>query len=330
VYVVPGSHDFSPSGKTMLDVIENAGLIVNVCKGKVEGDRLKLSFAADDKTGAKITGVLGKKGMLEKNFYKSLDLSHLEKEDGFKIFMFHSPLTELKSEDLSEMDSMPLSFLPKHFDYYAGGHIHEIIETNHEDHKNVIFPGPLFPTNFKELEKIEQGGFFIYDNGSVEYCPIQSCSVFHINIDCNHKHPEEVYNEMTESIQGRYFKETIITIRLEGVLESGRPFDINFRQFYDECYKKSAILVLKNTSALSSKGFEEITISSKTTEEMERVLINEHLGQIDLAGFDKEGEEKLILKLMNALAVEKEEGETRTDFERRILTDAGKVIEAMK
>jgi len=26
VYIIAGSHDFSPSGKTMLDVLENAGL----------------------------------------------------------------------------------------------------------------------------------------------------------------------------------------------------------------------------------------------------------------------------------------------------------------
>ena len=28
VYIIAGSHDFSPSGKTMLDVLENAGLVI--------------------------------------------------------------------------------------------------------------------------------------------------------------------------------------------------------------------------------------------------------------------------------------------------------------
>src|SRR3989344_5869468 len=35
IYAIAGSHDFSPSGKTMLDVLENAGLLKNVCKGQV-------------------------------------------------------------------------------------------------------------------------------------------------------------------------------------------------------------------------------------------------------------------------------------------------------
>ena len=30
VYIIPGSHDFSPSGKTILDVLEEARLIKNV------------------------------------------------------------------------------------------------------------------------------------------------------------------------------------------------------------------------------------------------------------------------------------------------------------
>ena len=35
VYLVPGSHDFSASGKTMLDVLEHAGLLKNVVNSDV-------------------------------------------------------------------------------------------------------------------------------------------------------------------------------------------------------------------------------------------------------------------------------------------------------
>ncbi|MBA3064689.1 hypothetical protein FP803_04595, partial [Candidatus Woesearchaeota archaeon] len=50
-YVIPGSHDFSPSGKTMIDVLENAGLLVNVMKGKIIDEKLNLEFTIDKKTG---------------------------------------------------------------------------------------------------------------------------------------------------------------------------------------------------------------------------------------------------------------------------------------
>ena len=62
VYLIAGSHDFSPSGKTMLDVLEQAGLFVNVAKGFDVDGKLKLNFTVDSKTGVKITGLLGKKG----------------------------------------------------------------------------------------------------------------------------------------------------------------------------------------------------------------------------------------------------------------------------
>src|SRR3989338_3519462 len=50
-YIIPGSHDFSPSGKTMIDVLENSGLVVNVMK--IKNNQLLLTH---DKTGVKITG----------------------------------------------------------------------------------------------------------------------------------------------------------------------------------------------------------------------------------------------------------------------------------
>src|SRR3989338_957344 len=78
VYIVPGSHDYSPSGKTILDVLEEAGLFVNVFKGSVEDGKLKLNFTFDKKTGAKITGMLGKRGALEKSYYEKLILDNLE------------------------------------------------------------------------------------------------------------------------------------------------------------------------------------------------------------------------------------------------------------
>ncbi len=166
VYVIPGSHDFSPSGKTILDVFEQAGLLINVVKGTVVDNKLQLQWT-EDKTGAKITGMLGKKGSLEKKYYESLDLSSIEAEQGFKIFMFHSSLEELKPEYLDKMEATPLSYLPKNCDYYAGGHVHIVKHVSIEAYKNVVYPGPLFPNTFSELEKLKQGGFYLFDNGNI-------------------------------------------------------------------------------------------------------------------------------------------------------------------
>ncbi|MFO7899864.1 MAG: hypothetical protein R6V58_12490, partial [Planctomycetota bacterium] len=58
------------------------------------------------------------------------------------------------------------------------------------DYKNVIYPGPLFPNNFLELEKLERGGFYIYNDGNIKYEPIQIKNVFSIKINAEHKTPE--------------------------------------------------------------------------------------------------------------------------------------------
>ena len=68
IYIIAGSHDFSPSGKTMLDVLENAGLVTNVSKGEFVNEKLRLKIFEDIKTKVKLCGIIGKKGMLDSSY----------------------------------------------------------------------------------------------------------------------------------------------------------------------------------------------------------------------------------------------------------------------
>ena len=127
IYIIPGSHDYSPSGKTMLDVLENAGLVVNVMKF---GDG-KLQFT-EDKTGVKITGLYGRRNSLEKLDYANLKKEHLEEEKGVKIFMFHTTLEEFKPRDFEKIEGESYTSMPKGFNYYAGGHVHYLFDVEKE------------------------------------------------------------------------------------------------------------------------------------------------------------------------------------------------------
>ncbi len=326
VYIIAGSHDFSPSGKTMLDVLENAGLLTNVAKGEVIENKLKLNFTINTKTGAKITGMPGKKGGLEKEYYEEMVREHLEKEDGYKIFLFHSLLTELKPKALENADSQPLSLLPKNFNYYAGGHPHFVLRRQEKDYGVIAYPGPLFPNNFKELEDFGNGGFYIINNEEIEWHPIQIYNTYNIRIDCNHKTPDQITQEIINDIKDKEFINTIVTVRVNGVLESGKPSDINFKEIFDRLYKKSAYFVMKNTNALTTKEFEEIKIEASSVEDIEEKLINEHLGQIKLKDLDAKKEKELTKELMRLLSIEREEDEKVADFEKRIIKDMNKVF----
>lgn len=328
VYIIAGSHDFSPSGKTMLEVLEEAELVANVCKGEVVDGKLKLHFTADAGTGAKITGMLGKKGMLEKKYYEDLVVDDLEKEKGFKIFMFHTAISELKPAELEKMESAPISLLPKGFDYYAGGHVHIVSDESIEGYKNVVYPGPTFPNSFSELEKLGCGGFYIYDDGKLSYERIELCNVVVLEIDCNHKSPHQITDDIIDGISGRKLKDAIVLLRLYGRIETGKTSEINLRNAVEMMQEKGAYFVMKNTSKLTSKEFEEIKVKADTTEEAEELVIKEHIGQVKSLNLDGDEEKELVQKLMTLLDKERQEGEKQSDYESRVVSEAEKVLDA--
>jgi len=322
VYIVAGSHDYSPSGKTILDVLEEAGLFVNVFKGSVEGTELKLDFTIDKKTGAKLTGIPGKRGMIEKKYYESLAIENLEKEPGFKIFLFHTALLEFKPEELDNMDAAPLSLLPKGFDYYAGGHLHCIFEKYEKDYGLIVYPGPVFPNNFSELEKLKTGGFYLYQDGKVNYLPIKVINVNSIDVDVNYKDAKEVEEEILKWIKDKEFHDTIVLIRINGQLATGKTTDVDFKKIFELCYDKSAYFVMKNTYNFNSKEFEVVKVQENSIEELEKRMIKENIGKIKV-DFD---EQKIIEKLLHSLNIEREETEKVADFERKVKEEIRRII----
>ncbi|MFQ5474420.1 MAG: exonuclease SbcCD subunit D [Candidatus Nanoarchaeia archaeon] len=328
VYMVAGSHDYSPSGKTMLDVLEETGLFSNVCRGEVVDGKLRLNYTIDEKTGAKITGMLGKKGMLEKHYYEDLDREALEKENGFKIFLFHTAITELKPEELQKMESASVSLLPKGFDYYAGGHVHITKKGDFDDRNNVIYPGPVFPNSFSEIEKMRKGSMCLFEDGDVTQIDIEPKKVVCVKVDCNHKTSNQVQNELRDKFEGDVYG-AIVTIRLFGTLETGNVTDINLLEIFDELYSKGAHFVLKNSNKLHSKEFKQVSVVHDTIEEIENALIEEQWG--NLSGLaDKNDETALIRQLMQSFSAERLDGENKADYEQRIAEQGMTAIKIIK
>lgn len=325
IYYIAGSHDYSPSGKTMLDVLEEAEIGVNVTKGEVVDGKLKLKFTVDEGTGAKITGLIGKRGMLEKDYYEALDRGGLEGEDGFKIFLFHTALDELKPSELGDMPSSPISFLPRGFDYYAGGHVHIVKKASLEGYKNIVYPGPVFPANYHELEQLRGGGFYIYDDGELEWKDVIVKDVFSnvYNVDglSGSEAERKVEKVCEEGVDGK-----LVLLRVQGKLEEGTPQDIDFKGIISKLYEKGAYFVLKNTTKLSSKEFEEVKVETASVEELEYKLIKEHLTGKNIFKDEYEAT-KQLLKLLSS---EKHEGETQSDYEERMKKDVNTLVNSFK
>ena len=326
LYIIAGSHDFSPSGKTMIDVLENAGLLKNVCKGVVnsETQQLQLFFTTDEKTGVKLTGVLGRKGQLDQKYYHSLDMAPLEKESGYKIFLFHTTVTEMLPTYLDKIESQPISSFPKGFDYYAGGHIHHPAKIDVLEYGTFTYPGALFPNNFSEVERYSHGGYYLITVNEiaqkVEWIPIKLMNHLSLIMDCSNKSPDMVTFDIIHYWETKEVRDSLVTIRLKGNLRQGRTSDVNFKEIIDLLYKKGAYFVMKSTSQLFSEEFEEIKISeSSSPESIEEQMIQEHLQQIPL--FNRETELQLTKMLLSALNTAKKEGETVPDFQKRIETE---------
>jgi len=211
IYLIAGSHDYSPSGKTMLDVLEKTGLFVNVSKGEEVDGKLRLKFAVDAKTNVKITGLLGKRAGLDKKIYEQLDRS-IEDEKGYKIFLFHNLLTEFKTKELEKAESSPISLLPRGFDYYAGGHVHIVENKSLEGYKNIVYPGPLFPNSYSELEELKKGGFYIVEGDSMERIELELKKVESFRFDVDGKTADQADKMIREEVLVKDLKDAIVQI----------------------------------------------------------------------------------------------------------------------
>lgn len=348
VYGIMGSHDFSPSDKSMIRPLITAGLFTNISQGeRTEKDKLKLLFTQDPKTKIKITGLRARKRCLEIEDYQILDLEILEKEEGVKIFVLHTLLSELKPIEFKDMKSAPKSLLPQGFDYYAGGHLHKTVpeklrdsETHFkvDDKTKIIYPGALTPINFRELEQYQFGGFCIISGDidiksqksdfEVKFIPIKIKEVISLFIDCNNKSIAQVQELLKEKIGNINFNDKIVTIRIFGTLASGKTYELKTNEIIQKIKEKGAYEVLINKSALASKEYVSISVSvGKTNEEIENILIHEHTQKVKIKKISKKDMENKIHELLSVIGKEREEGTKVKEYNEVLVNNFKKIFQ---
>ncbi|MFW9894710.1 MAG: exonuclease SbcCD subunit D [Candidatus Thorarchaeota archaeon] len=327
VYGICGSHDFSPSNKSMIRPLITAGLFTNVSEGKItENGKLRLEFTQDNKTEIKITGLRARKRSLEIEDYKNLERESLENEKGPKIFVLHTMLSELKPKEYSDMQSAPKSLLPQGFDYYAGGHLHktipEVLRTKEFYHElnrknNIVYSGCIFPSDFREFEVLQHGGFCVITGDTIQnqlslkvkYVPIKVIDVKSIYLDCTNKSVSEVKDLLTNVVSRNDFKEKLVTIRIFGALTSGKTYEIKSNEIVQIFKENGAFEVLVNKSALTTVEYQSISVSTgETNEEIEAGMIKEHASKIKIKEFTPTQIEKKIFQLLSILGTERQIG----------------------
>ena len=307
-FIIAGSHDYSVSGKTFLDVLEKSGFCQNVANFEYSEESIILNPTLHK--GVAIYGYPGKKSGLEIQDLKKIKFN--DSPGMFKILLLHTTID--KAKGTLPIDSISIESLPK-ADYYALGHLHIDFQF-----QNFVYPGPIFPNNFQELEDLNCGGFYIIDTDSQK--PLQKIDLKVkevISLDFQITNALTATEKIIFKLSNHDLENKIILLRIRGILENSKNSDIKFKQIEDFVKQKGAYFLLKNTHDLKTKEI-ELEIETKNSENIEEETIKIYSEQ-NPSEFNC-----LIPELMNSLAVEKQEGETVENFTNRLMEEAKKIF----
>ena len=313
-FVIAGSHDYSVSGKTFLDVLEKAGFC-EICKYEEKEDKIILKPSIFE--SYHIYGYPGKKSGLEVQDLKKLQIEE-PYSSYFRILMLHTTITEA-AQGLP-IESVSLDSLPK-ADYYALGHIHIDFEKEING-KPAIYGGPTFPNNFKELEELKFGSFYIinvegYTKITKKEIKLKDVESIEVELVNSLKGTEKIISELEK----RNLKDKIVLLKVFGLLKEGKVSDIKFQEIENYLEKAGAYSFLKNTSKLEIEKQElQIQLQTHEMEKIEEVLIKK---------YEKENPSnlnELILPLIENLSIEKQEGEKQVSFESRLFSSLAKIL----
>jgi exonuclease SbcD len=327
IYVIYGSHDYSPNGTSIIDILDSTGLIKKIVKGEDVDGKLRLEVFTDAKTKAKLVGISGRKAGLERNYFEMLDREFLEKEEGFKIFAFHSAISELKPEFLAQMESIPVSLLPKGFDYYASGHVHRRTESGFAGYERVVFPGALFGAYSRDLEdsaKGEKRGFYLvsFDDKveEVKFMEVSVCDFEYFEYDVSDKNSVQAKKDLLDKLSDVEAENKIAVVKIKGELSGGKTSDISSSEIRDLLKENGALDVIINRYGLTSKDYSSVRAMGEDVPAIENRLLRENIGavKVSLEELKAERGARLAQDLLKVLRQGQKLNETKKDYVERI------------
>ncbi len=310
-FIIAGSHDYSVSGKTFLDVLEKAGFC-KICRFENDGERILLKPC--NYQGFSIYGYPGKKSSLEVNEIKKIEL---DPSNNFKILMLHTTMDSARGN--IPVEAVGVSELPN-ADYYALGHLHLVHEYTLGENKFLVYPGPVFPNNFAELEELKSGSFYIVDvNGFVKLTRKEIKLKEVVTIEVEIENALTATEKIIADLEKNDLEDKVVLLKVRGRIKQGKHSDIKFHEIQAKAMEKKAYVFLKNTGKLKTEE-PEIQMQTDNIEQIEETLIDE---------FSKQNQSefnRFIFPLMNSFNLEKQEDEKKSIFESRLLSEINKIL----
>lgn len=305
VFIIAGSHDYSASGKSFLDVLEHAGFVKNVFSMEEKNDAIYLLPTIYKNVA--IYGFPGKKSGLE---VEDISRIRLHGTPGlFTILMLHTAIRDAVGS--LPIPSVDQDKLPK-TDYLALAHLH----VNYNKNKKV-YSGPTFPNNSSELEELRGGSFYLVDTaGKIERKEIKLKDV--LILDFKVSDVRRAQEDIISELRKNDLKDKVVILRLSGVITEGKLADLHFNQVDSYASKNGAFVVLKNLSKL--EFFESQLSLDFDAENLEESILKKYI--------EKNPSEmnRFILPLFSLLQLEKKEDEKSAVFENRLMEEARKTL----
>lgn len=212
IIAIPGTHERTAEGKeNVLGLLGLAGLLVDASESCVVVG-----------SGADKVAVFGLGGVSEERVKESLERFDPKPIDGaFNILMIHQSIYELLpfSDEFIHYED-----LPKGFDLYVNGHIHNRVEATVHG-KKFLIPGSTVLTQLKEGEQ-ERKGFILFDtkDSSHRFIEINSRTFVSTRIKLADASPKEVLERGESEIERVLSKNKdrpIVKLYFEGTIARG-------------------------------------------------------------------------------------------------------------
>ncbi len=335
IYAIYGSHDYTPNGTSVIDILSTADVITNVSKWKSTEGRIELEVFQDAKTGAKLVGISARKIGLERKYYEILDRQALESLEGFKIFAFHSGLTQFRPPHLSEMETVDVTLFPSGFDYYAGGHIHQRGEFTMQGYETIVYPGPLFTGYGRDLEETAKGverGFYLVEFDDKirkkSFIPVQTFDSIFREYDLTGKNSLEASGVVAAFLKDVDVSGKLVVIRAYGELAGGRVSEVDFAGIRASLSGRGAIHVYLNRNGLKSRESTQQVSAGDDPALIERRLFASEAGKVSVSDDRLKGDAGATagLELLRLLRQPPKLNESKRDYSSRMVKGGLEVL----
>jgi len=311
VYAVYGSHDYSPTRDSLIELLEADG-VLTVINSEVQ-----------DPSGVWLNGVHGLVGA--KEVYRFGDPVLVAKHKP-SIFVFHTAVYEANMTPKEQ--SVPIASLPPGYTYYAAGHLHRRIELRSVEGSPVNYPGPLFLGWSKaDLENYFRGwdtGFYIVElegdgNPRFEYVSLRGIQGGLVEVSAEGRSAADVLGDVeakTSELIGGLPAGSVVLIKISGRLSTGTRAEVS-------------VGIEKLRRKHGEYEFEINDRQLADPDEVE-VEIGEHFEERALAKlaaeFPVKVESAFIQQLIQTLGEEQPEGMTKADYEEALRSKCAQLL----